>query len=204
MITNSVTRTTVSSRCCMARWTSQYATDPGLFGAGVCGVSLSDAVARATIRASPARSVRDRRRRHVGGLRRSAAFEACRVCKVRAHVGRGNEAEARVGVARLHQAGRDLVQEQLNRRDESLQVGLLVDREVEVAALDTLQHRDLHVPALAPDLALQVVLLDRVRHGHRVSVVHGVEELDVLVAGVPGLDGGDLAGLESAAVEAWY
>src|SRR5665213_796857 len=124
----------------MTRWTSQYATDPGPFGAGVCGVSLSDAVARATIRASPTRSVRDLRRRRVGGLRHSAAFEACRVCKVRGHVGRGNEAETRVGVGRLHQAGRDLVQEQLNHRDESLKVGLLVDGEVELTALDTLQH----------------------------------------------------------------
>src|SRR5664280_43872 len=170
MITNSVTRMTVNSRCCKARWTSQYATGLRPFGAGACGVLLSDAVARATIQSTTPRSVPDRRRRRVGGLRHSAAFEACRVCKVRAHVGRGNEAQARVRIARLHQAGRDLVQEQLNRRDESLQVGLLVDREVEVAALDTLQHRDLHVPARAPDLALQVVLLDRVRHGHRVSV----------------------------------
>src|ERR1019366_1257190 len=160
MITNSVTRTTVNSRCCIARWTSQYATDPRPFGTGVCCVLLSDAVALATIRTTTPRSVRDLRRRRVVGRCDPAAFEACRVCKVRGHVGRGNEAEARVGVARLHQARRDPVQEQLNDRDESLQVGLLVDGEAEVAALDTLQHRDLHVPARAPDLALQVELLD--------------------------------------------
>src|ERR1035438_8859420 len=188
MITNSVTRMTVNSRCCKARWTSQYATGLRPFGAGACRVLLSDAVARATIQSTTPRSVPDRRRRRGGGLRHSPAFQAGRVCKGRGHVGRGNEAEARVRIARLHQAGRDLVQEQLNRRYESLQVGLLVDGEVELAALDTLQHRDLHVPARAPDLSLQVVILARVPHGQPVSLVHGVEELDVLVAGVPGLD----------------
>ena len=59
--------------------------------------------------------------------------------EVRLDVRLRDDAEPRVGVGRLHQPARDVVQVELHDRVEALQVGLLVDREGQVAGVDALR-----------------------------------------------------------------
>src|SRR4051812_32798680 len=72
------------------------------------------------------------------------------------------ELQAGVGVRDAGQAARCLVHEQLQDRQESLQIGLLVDREVDLIAREQLLgHRREVIPAALDALLAQAVLLDR-------------------------------------------
>src|SRR5260221_9809809 len=68
-----------------------------------------------------------------------AALEPRLGLQVRRDVLLRHEEEAGVGVSRLLEAARQLVQEQLDHRQEALQVRLLVDREVQGALVDPVQ-----------------------------------------------------------------
>src|SRR3954452_1365971 len=81
---------------------------------------------------------------------------------VRGDRGLVQELQARVGVGDAAQRARRLVHEQLQDRDEALQVGLLVDREVElVGGQQLLGDRREVVAARLDALGAQVVLLHR-------------------------------------------
>src|SRR5688572_3727412 len=67
------------------------------------------------------------------------ALEARRVRAVGAGVVLGHELQARVRLRRARQAARDLVDEELDDRIHALQVGLLVDREVQLVGLEQLE-----------------------------------------------------------------
>src|SRR4051812_8334372 len=72
-------------------------------------------------------------------LRLVAALVARLRLQVRIHVVLRDEEQTRVRVRRRHEAAGELVEEELDDRLEALQVGLLVDREVQVAALDVVE-----------------------------------------------------------------
>src|SRR5579871_5626203 len=158
MIATAVTMTTVVSRRETNQRTATAADDPRLAVRAGAGARDDGLAGAGTVVSATSTSEADGRRRLVSRLRRGAALVTRRVRHVRRDVGLGHETEAGVGVRRLHQPGRDLVQEELDRRDEPLQVGLLVDGEDQVARLHALQNRHADVPTRAADLALQVVL----------------------------------------------
>src|SRR5437660_6303856 len=88
-----------------------------------------------------------------------AALEA-RLGVVRPDVALGHEDEAGVGVGRLRETARQLVQEELHHREEALRVRLLVDREVQAALADPLDRPGQQVVAARVHaFARQTVLL---------------------------------------------
>src|SRR5207244_11822099 len=76
-----------------------------------------------------------------------ASLESGLRVQVRVEVVLGDEEQASGGLRRLRQSTGQLVQAQLHHREEALQIGLLVNREVKVAAFDQLQGRGQQVVA---------------------------------------------------------
>src|SRR6266545_2795991 len=96
-------------------------------------------------------------RDRVAGLARGT-LEA-RLGQVGSDVGLGHEDERELGVGRRDEALGELGQKELERRHEALEVGLLVEREVQLSLLDQLQgRRQDAVPAHAHPLGRQAVL----------------------------------------------
>ena len=184
MIVTIVTTITVASR----RRTAHFSTEAGVTprpastgGAGGTGErSLVVTAACATASRSSAEAGRrpGRRRCPRSGV----------ACSGKRRRGLGHIAEAGVGVAGLHQAARDVVEEQLHRRDEALQVRLLVDREKQLLLLAPAGGRGRPCPTQSPRPCPRGCIWRwswRRRSSHQSRRVH---ELDVLVAEVPLLE----------------
>src|SRR5205809_38796 len=91
-------------------------------------------------------------------LRARAALVPALRGQGRLHVLLRDEEQAGVGVGRGDQTSGQLVEEELDHRVEALQVGLLIDCEVQEPLLDQLQRRRQQV--VAPAWDLRTVLLD--------------------------------------------
>src|SRR4051794_24565992 len=94
------------------------------------------------------------------------------------------ELQARVGVGDAREAAGRLVHEQLQDRQEALQIRLLVDGEVDLVRREQLlRHRREVVAAALDALLAQAVLLDRLREALRAARVDGEVALGVRMPG---------------------
>src|SRR3954453_19542377 len=124
----------------------------------------------------PSRSVRKRSAR-ARALLRDAGLVAGAFVSALGVVVRDNgrliqELQAGVGVGDAAEAAGCLIHEQLQDRDEALQVGLLIDREVDlVGGQELLGDRREVVAAALDALVAQRVLLDRLREALRAARV---------------------------------
>src|SRR5258707_4240517 len=92
-----------------------------------------------------------------------------------------HEREAGVGVRRGHEAAGDVVQVEVEHRYESLQVGILVDGEVQLAGLDRGQGAGGEVEPPVRDLARQAVLRQHRAEELGRARIHGECALERLV-----------------------
>src|SRR5215216_1896651 len=117
------------------------------------------------------------------------ALEARRVRAVRPGVVLGDELQARVHLAGAGQAAGDLVDVELDDRIEALEVGLLVDREVDLVVLEELERlREGVVSAALDALVAELVLLDHLGDALGRARVDREHPLHVLVADVVPVD----------------
>src|SRR5215207_4295506 len=120
-------------------------------------------------------------------------LEARRAAEVGRGVVLGEELQAGVHVAGAGEGAGDLRQEQLDDRIEPLDVGLLVDREVELVVAQQLERLGQRVVAAALHaLVAQLVLLDDLADRLRRAGVDREHALDVLVAEVVRVDAREL------------
>src|SRR5215211_352708 len=133
------------------------------------------------------------RRRLHNLLHVRVSLEARGGCEEAVHrVGR-DEDEASVRLRRPRDPAGDLVQVELHDREETLQVGLLVDGEVYVlGSHERKSLREKVVPASLHPLIVETELLHHLGHALGAPPVHGEHPGHVLVTVVPGLDPGPL------------
>src|SRR5918912_1176376 len=94
-----------------------------------------------------------------------------------------DELQTGVGLRWHHQAAGDLVDVELHHGVEALQVGLLVDGEVDVPCLEELERLGQEVVPTALDaIVVQAVLLHNLGDALRAAGVDGEHALEVLVA----------------------
>src|SRR5918999_2753610 len=162
---------------------SSTAREVQLGGAAACSIAPAAAPSDAATGAAGSGATPD----HL--LLLGGAFEARRVGGVRAGVVLGDELQTGVHLARAGEPAGDLVDVELHDRIEALEVGLLVDREVDLVVLEQLERlRQRVVPAALHALLAQLVLLDDLRDALGGAGVDREHALHVLVADVVRVD----------------
>src|SRR5258708_39404616 len=117
--------------------------------------------------------------------RTRATLEACLGIQVRIDVVLIHEEQTGVCLRGEHQSARQLVKEELENRNETLEIGLLVDGEVEVARFDLLQRLGLQIKtATVYAFGLKEVLFHDLPQALRAAGVDRTPAFQALIAQV--------------------